>query len=296
MIERAAREIARRIALLPGRKALYRASHFLIRTARGDVRNHYESNGEKMIQSLAIRKAAAQPAIVFDVGANVGNWTWGVLQAAAEAHLEAHVHAFEPCQSTFASLASRYRGNRDVTLVQQACARSAGTALMRVYKPGAGTNSLAGPIDERPSESEEVAVTTVDLYCATAGIERIDLLKIDAEGYDLEVLAGASEMLDRKAIRIIQFEYNHRWIGARNYLKDAFSLLKPKGYSIGKLSGRRVEFYPRWNWELETWDEGNYACCPEGDESQFQTIQPDWLSSLTAESGISSSPFPAIRL
>ena len=37
------------------------------------------------------------------------------------------------------------------------------------------------------------------------------------------MIAGASEMLDKGAIRILQFEYNHRWMGTRNYLRDVFS-------------------------------------------------------------------------
>jgi FkbM family methyltransferase len=36
-----------------------------------------------------------------------------------------------------------------------------------------------------------VTVTTLDEYCAANGIERIDLLKNDTQGYELEVLRGA---------------------------------------------------------------------------------------------------------
>jgi FkbM family methyltransferase len=230
-----------------------------------------------MIQTIALRKAVL-PAVVFDVGANVGDWTGGILRIANRANIAARVHAFEPCGDTFKLLQARYRDNQDVCLVQRACARTAGSAQMHVYGKFLGTNSLAGPIDERPAESEEVQLTTLDLYCQAARIERIDLLKIDAEGFDFEVMVGASRMLDRKAIRVLQFEYNHRWVGARNYLKDVFSLLAPRGYAIGKITGRQVEFYPRWKWELETWDEGNYVCCLKGDEEQFPIRQPKWLS------------------
>lgn len=58
-----------------------------------------------------------------------------------------------------------------------------------------------------------------------------------------------------------QFQYNHRWIHARAFLLDAFELLTPLGYRLGKLTPFGVEFYPHWDPELETFVEGNYIAC-----------------------------------
>lgn len=55
--------------------------------------------------------------------------------------------------------------------------------------------------------------------------------------------------------------YNHPWIFARAFLRDAFGLLTAHGYRIGKLTPKGVEFYPGWNAELETFVEGNYVAC-----------------------------------
>jgi FkbM family methyltransferase len=280
---RSFKEILRKLSRLVGRKNLYRASHFLIRAARGEVTNSYESNGERMAQTVALH-TAAPPAVILDVGANIGDWTAGLLEISGHLHIPAHVHAFEPSRGTFSRLSARHGNSPDVTLVNEACSRNAGTAIMHVFEGDEWTNSLADPHDGRKSVSEEVRLTTVDNYCKAASIERIDLLKIDAEGHDFEVIAGASGMLDRGAVRILQFEYNYRWIGARNYLKDVFSFLTPRGYAIGKLTGSSVEFYPFWHWELETWDEGNYIACPLSEVGQFQCSKPSWLS-FKADSG-----------
>ena len=43
---------------------------------------------------------------------------------------------------------------------------------------------------------EDVTITTVDGFCMRQDIERIDLLKTDTEGFDLEVLYGATHMLE----------------------------------------------------------------------------------------------------
>jgi len=271
------KDFVRALLQIGGRKNLYWVSRFMMRTARGDVRNDYDHNGEKMAQSVALRSASS-PATVFDVGANVGDWTAGLLEVSERLEIPVHVYAFEPCHGTYSRLWERFGNSPSVTPVNQACSRDAGVGTMYVYGSAAGTNSLAEPIDDREAVREEVRLATVDFFCKAAGIEKIDLLKIDAEGYDFEVIAGAAEMLNAKAVGILQFEYNHRWIGARNYLKDVFEFLIPKGYAIGKLTGSRVEFYPCWKWELETWDEGNFIACFRDEAGRFRCSQPSWLT------------------
>ena len=276
-MKKIAKDALRRCSRLVGRRNLYRASCFLMHAARGDVANDPLLNGEVMGKTVALR-TAVPPATIFDVGANVGEWTRDLLDISESLQIPSRVYAFEPCGETFARLSDRAGNWPNVTLINKGCSRRAGTATMHVYGSGFGTNSLAEPIDDLVAVSEEVQLTTIDLYCKANTIDKIDLLKIDAEGYDFEVIAGASEMLDRQAVRILQFEYNHRWIGSRNYLRDVFSFLIPKGYAIGKLAGSHVEFYAYWRWELETYTEGNYIACSEHDVQQFRRCEPNWLS------------------
>lgn len=275
-MERMTKEVLRRSLLLVGRRRLYRASRFLMRATRGDVANCQSINGERTVQTVALRTSVSSSTI-FDVGANVGNWTASLLEIAESVGIGARVHAFEPCAGTFARLSERFGKSPQISLINRACSRHAGIATMHVYGSGAGTNSLVDPIDDLKAAVEEVQLTTIDLYCQNNAINAIDLLKIDAEGHDFEVMCGASEMLNRQAVRILQFEYNQRWIGCRNYLRDVFSFLTPKGYAIGKLTGSAVEFYPGWHWELENWWEGNFIACAEHDMRQFPCRKPTWL-------------------
>lgn len=276
-----AKEALRKCSLLIGRKNLYRASRFLMYAARGDFGNDLTVNGERMTQSAALRTSTS-PATILDIGAHLGEWTASLLEISSALQIPARVHAFEPCTETFTRLSARFGGSPQVTLVNKACSQHAGVASMHVYSEGGGgTNTLADPLDAREGETEEVQLTTVDLYCKENAIKVIDLLKIDAEGHDLQVISGASGMLDRQAVRILQFEYNHRWIGSRVYLRDAFSLLIPKGYVIGKLTGSLVEFYPQWHWELENWTEGNYIACSPGSMQHFRRQEPTWITLST---------------
>ena len=93
------------------------------------------------------------------------------------------------------------------------------------------------------------------------------LLKIDTEGHDLSVVEGAGELLRTGSLDVIQFEYNHRWVFSRRYLRDAFELFEPLGYCIGKVTPHAIEFYKGWHPELESFREGNYLAC-----------RPEWMA------------------
>ena len=76
-------------------------------------------------------------------------------------------------------------------------------------------------------------------------------MKIDTEGHDLTVLRGARTLLADHRVAVVQFEYNHRWVFARAFLRDAFDFLASLGYLVGKLTPKGVEFYPAGtrNWK-----------------------------------------------
>jgi FkbM family methyltransferase len=271
-----AKNLLTRCGLMFGQRNLYRGARFFARAARGDMDNDLASNGESMVQMKALRLASL-PACVFDVGANIGEWTVSLLNVSEQLRIEVNVHCFEPCRKTFELISESLGGNTGVTLNNEACSSHEGTALMHVYGDGLGTNSLVDPINHQTARMEEVSMTTIDAYCALKGIGKINLLKVDAEGHDYEVIAGAVGMLDKKAIGILQFEYNQRWIGCRRYLKDVFTLLAPRGYEIGKVTGTKIEFYKEWHWEMETYVEGNYIACSDADMAHFSHRKMTWL-------------------
>jgi hypothetical protein len=57
-----------------------------------------------------------------------------------------------------------------------------------------------------PVSDETVATVTLDDYCARCGIDRIDVLKVDVEGAESLVLAGAADLLARRAIAVVLIE------------------------------------------------------------------------------------------
>jgi FkbM family methyltransferase len=252
----AARRVLNGVERMVGRRNMARAARFFWLEVRLDGPNTIEFNGEQLVQSSL--NGAAGPIEVLDVGAHFGEWSTSLLNQVPRDDL--HVTCFEPSTYTFERLSAHFVDHRRAPRLEGiALGNREGTAVLRIVHNGAGSNSLVTFVAERAlQQEEEVAISTVDAYCASQGLQNVALLKIDAEGADLDVMKGAAEMLAQQRIGLLQFEYNHRWIHARGYLKDAFDLLQPHGYSLGKVTARGIEEYPAWHEELETFRESNY--------------------------------------
>lgn len=147
-----------------------------------------------------------QVRVVLDVGANIG-------QSAVQFRKEfpqAVVHSFEPVGSTV-ELFKRKIDDAMVHVHQLALGAAPGRVEMQVSSD-AGSSDMntvgkAHPyMHGRAFTQAMVGMTTLDLWCARAGIEEVGFLKIDTEGHDLEVLKGAEGLLARQAIGLIDIE------------------------------------------------------------------------------------------
>jgi hypothetical protein len=72
----------------------------------------------------------------------------------------------------------------------------------------------------KPLVSVDVEVSTLDLFLKDQSFDRIDFLKIDTEGFEMDVLNGATHALAKDQIGVIQFEFNALHIGRRQFLVD----------------------------------------------------------------------------
>jgi hypothetical protein len=99
-----------------------------------------------------------------------------------------------------------------------------------------------GLVAGRNPTSITVDCVTVDRFCADQGLARLDLLKIDTEGHELEVLEGAAETLARRGVKFVflEFETLGPVAGASGgALAPCAALLEPLGF-------RLVAAYPNY--------------------------------------------------
>lgn len=224
------------------------------------------TNGEL---ALLDRLWSQEPKVIFDVGANRGDWTASVL----ERNPHAQVHLFEISSITAELLTKRFQDCEGARVNAVGLGESSGEVLV-AYFAAHDDNTRVYSHSVPPNDASIVSETvrTGDSYCKQIGIGKIDLLKIDVEGSEFGVLLGFKDMLEQRAIDVIQFEHVAEFM-TRNTrcLEDIYLLLKD--YRIGRLFQRGVlsqsyvsplecipfsNFVAVGSWREDLWDRIKY--------------------------------------
>ena len=175
--------------------------------------------------------------VVFDVGSGSGDWSEAILNLRADAR----IHAFEPDATAFQSLVGRFSGAiaaGKVLCSPFAVSGSAGAGDFYRYDGAPGLSGMHRRISVEASgilstpRRTTVAATTLDAYCAAAGLPHVDLVNLETAGNELEVLRGAAGLLARRALDYILFEYGGTYADAGTSLKEVHALLRGHGYTI----------------------------------------------------------------
>jgi FkbM family methyltransferase len=156
-------------------------------------------------------KRHLRPGMTFvDVGANVGYYT--ALAARQVAGRGGRVIAFEPSPYAFDKLNSMALNNKleHVTAVHAGLSDEAGQR--RLYLGVGFNNHSPTMVAHENATVTEIVVVSLDDEMERLGIERIDLIKIDVEGHEPKVLAGAKRLLSEGRIRMILCEFNEHWL------------------------------------------------------------------------------------
>ncbi len=172
--------------------------------------------------------------IIFDVGANVGNWSSRIHELFPKAEL----FLFEP-QSACQKLIAEKKIPRS-TLIQKAVS-SKGGQVIRMFTSGetSGIASIHQRRDSYFSQTNfttfEISTLSLDDFIEENYITHVDFLKIDVEGHELEVLRGAIKSLEKKIIKSLSFEFGSGNINSRTFFRDFWDLLTALGYSIKRV-------------------------------------------------------------
>lgn len=171
--------------------------------------------------------------VLLDVGANHGAYT-RVLHTLAPT---AQVYAFEPHPRTFVQL-QKSTTLPNVLLINQAMGSEEGSLTLfdMAAEDGSTQASLsraAVALFSSDLVEHRIACTTLDRFIEDHSIEKIALLKIDTEGFDLNVLKGASKAIAAKRIHAIQFEFIPANIATHVSMRDFYDALP--GYKLHRL-------------------------------------------------------------
>jgi FkbM family methyltransferase len=159
----------------------------------------------------------------FDVGANHGLLSFGLAGRHGEA---VAFHLFEPNPALLGSIRrslERYPRMR-CRLNDVAVADREGEVAFAVDRVQSGMSHIDA------AGETTVTATTLDAYLAGENIDRVDLLKIDIEGYELPALRGAAQALAARRIAAVYFEYSEKWLLRVGAPADLIAFLEGVGF------------------------------------------------------------------
>lgn len=239
--------------------------------ARGEpVRNLPDSSGEIYMQKQIVKALAGERVpVIFDVGANLGQWSTQFLQT-GDSHQGFEIsrlvhHAFEPVPATREKLVSALKKNTHGSRVNVhpfALSKVAGRAQINILgSQTSGRNSLVPDVlqQETPIDILEIETRSLDGVCSDLGVSHIHFIKIDAEGHDFSVIEGGRELIAAGKVDCIQFEYTKRWIDSRSFLKDVFAFIEGSPYKLHRIRENKLEHLEEWHPELDRFFSANYA-------------------------------------
>jgi len=190
---------------------------------------------------------ASKLEIILDVGANIGQTALSL----SKHFSDSLIYCFEPVPSTFEELVTSTKALPKVKAINQALGEKINRVPMTA-KPLAEQNTLVINGNKSTSgdcETVLVDVNTLDNFCQSNKIDKINLLKIDTEGYEMNVLKGAQQLLSAHKIDyiVVECDFFRRSNEPHGDFFEVFNYLKSWEYNV-------VSFYTGgidacgWKW------------------------------------------------
>ncbi|MDA1047338.1 MAG: FkbM family methyltransferase [Verrucomicrobia bacterium] len=146
-------------------------------------------NFEKQLYLRSIKKGD----VIFDIGANIGYFSVLFSKLCGK---HGYVHCFEPVPETFESLEHALRNLKNAKANNLAAGDSEGRMEMSYDPKDPEKASLLGE-SIAPASTRTVKVLPLDTYARQVKLSRLDFLKCDVEGFELNALKGMKDTLAR---------------------------------------------------------------------------------------------------
>lgn len=198
------------------------------------IYGQYENNETKLV-----RKLCRNESVFFDIGANVGYYSL----IAAKTNPNNRIYAFEPVSRTYERAAANIKLNQlnNVFLHKKIISNHSGVASINVGNENNWGMSSLVQHDQLSGNSEQVESITLDNFVKEQKINRLDLVKIDVEGFEMNVLEGMNDTLNLfKPIILIEI-LDHNLEANGHKPSDIYNFLWEKGYHSYKILDNKLE-------------------------------------------------------
>ena len=196
-----------------------------------------------------LKRLGFEPRHVIDVGANHGAWTRRALKyfpdcsftlVEPQDHLKVHIKDL---------LTSRH----DVNWVHAGAGDEHGKMLLTIWDKDHSSTFVLSKEEaaERGFDQVEVDVLTLNEIVAQSGLPKPDMVKIDAEGFDLKVIQGASDLIGETEIFLLEVAVCDP-VFSECRIEKCLAVMKNHGYVMFEMTEvvRLPKHWAFWNCEL----------------------------------------------
>jgi len=207
--------------------------------------------------------------VYLDIGANIGYFCFHVARS-----LDTSLSiAFEPHPLLYAQLLENLRFNSDLS--SNICVHNAAVGdvtgetefhMQRLSSYNRGLSSVLPNADLRGEyEAIKTKMVTLDTVLDDTHKGRIAVMKIDVQGYELQVIAGAMETI-AKSKPIIIFEFEANYHGSKAAAAFDSIVTRLADYRIFLIKEKSPEFFAEFDRSKVSKEgfEGNFICFPHG--------------------------------
>ena len=176
--------------------------------------------------------------VIFDIGANVGQ----TARSYRQLFPDAKIHSFEPSDPAFSTLETTFAGDQKFKAWKLAISNVDGEKDFFCSDDDT-CNSLLPPSQEignaalreklTSTRKDKVECSRLDSFCQQNSIGRIDLLKMDIQGAELQAIEGASEKLGSGDIGLVfsEVQFSPLYKDACEF-RDISSAMNMHGYKL----------------------------------------------------------------
>ncbi len=174
----------------------------------------------------------SQGSIVIDCGAKIGEFS---LIAAKKVGTKGKVIAIEPFRRTVNRLQENFILNKfnNYKILKLAVSNKPGIETF-YENPISGEGCLDPSLFEGKNlDANEVKLDTLDNIISNQNLERVDMIKIDVEGFEYEVLSGCIKSFKLNKIQKILCEIHHEFLRKKGINeKTIYDLLENNGFTV----------------------------------------------------------------
>jgi FkbM family methyltransferase len=192
-----------------------------------------------------LKRYGFDPKQIIDVGANKGTWT----RTALPFFPEAHYTLVEPQDHLKVHIQDLLDRGCKITWINAGVADQSGTLPFTISYRDDSSTFVPTPVNAAAPRIS-VRVTTLNEIISTASAPAPEMVKIDAEGFDLKVLAGASHLLGRTDVFFV--EVTICCSGYENTIARVIHRMDEAGYKVVDITdiNRSLKYGVLWLCEL----------------------------------------------